>query len=328
MKPYISIIVPFWNAATTLKRCIDSIVEQTYENWELILVDDGSTDESNKICSQCMKNNKKIHLLCRNHEGVAAARNAGIDKAHGERLCFIDADDSVEIDFLEKLCSHSDADLVVCGYKVDEYDNEGKLLSSTSHVEQNLTRVDFENRLLLESAFTSGIMHINCNKLFRLDIIQKQCIRYLPYSVNEDFIFILEYLKLAKTIAFVPYALYHWIRVSGIVTGVASVPENLLQIYELSHQLLGEYLKDESVTNRIAYQSYDLIRYKYMSLLSQGIISWKCCFNGLQTLHSSKRVRQAFRAYNPHSVGEHVFYWLHRLGWFRLSYIIQKCINL
>lgn len=121
MKPYVTIVVPFWNAATTLSNCIDSVLNQTRNDWELILVDDGSVDDGYKICAQYAEKDNRIRLLCRDHEGVGAARNAAMDETQGKFICFVDADDFVEPNYLEKLCSCPDVDLVVCGYMVDEY---------------------------------------------------------------------------------------------------------------------------------------------------------------------------------------------------------------
>ena len=124
----------------------------------------------------------------------------------GNLSAFVDADDFVEPNYLEKLCSCPDVDLVVCGYMVDEYNSKGQLLSSTDHIEQNLTVVEFKNRVQLEMAFASGIMNINCNKLYKIDIIRKYNIKYGNYSINEDFIFMIGYLKYAQNIRFIPHA--------------------------------------------------------------------------------------------------------------------------
>ena len=84
MKPYVTIVVPFWNAATTLSNCIDSVLNQTRNDWELILVDDGSVDDGYKICAQYAEKDNRIRLLCRDHEGVGAARNAAMDETQGK----------------------------------------------------------------------------------------------------------------------------------------------------------------------------------------------------------------------------------------------------
>lgn len=103
MKPYVTIVVPFWNAATTLSNCIDSVLNQTRNDWELILVDDGSVDDGYKICAQYAEKDNRIRLLCRDHEGVGAARNAAMDETQGKFICFVDADDFVEPNYLENL---------------------------------------------------------------------------------------------------------------------------------------------------------------------------------------------------------------------------------
>lgn len=102
MKPYVTIVVPFWNAATTLSNCIDSVLNQTRNDWELILVDDGSVDDGYKICAQYAEKDNRIRLLCRDHEGVGAARNAAMDETQGKFICFVDADDFVDAQLFGK----------------------------------------------------------------------------------------------------------------------------------------------------------------------------------------------------------------------------------
>ena len=109
----ISIIVPIYNAGKTLHRCIDSILSQTYTSWELLLVDDGSTDSSGVICDAYAAQDARVRVFHKENGGVSSARNVGLDNARGEWVTFVDADDYIEENFLKSFEGNLDADLVV-----------------------------------------------------------------------------------------------------------------------------------------------------------------------------------------------------------------------
>lgn len=324
--PFVTIIVPFWNTASTLSRCITSILQQTFIDWELLLIDDGSTDESYKICKLYEQKDVRIHLLQNEHAGVAAARNLALSVAKGIKVCFVDADDTIEPNYLKELISYPAFDLVICGYMVDEYNTSGELISSHNNCPHGLVWNTVTKKDVLEDAFSSGIMHINCNKLYNLSLIRKYDLHYKPYDINEDFIFALEYLLHTNNIAFVSKPLYHWIRVVGKLTGVNSIPQNILKIYELSHLLLISFFQEEDIANRIAYRSYDMMIYKYFNSYRSGLILRKECFEALRNLYHSEMVKKAYAAYIPRYPLEKIFYVLHRLGLFQISFAMHTLI--
>ena len=102
----ISVVVPVYNVEDVLHFCIDSILNQTYSDFELLLVDDGSTDKSGDICDQYARKDTRIRVFHKENGGVSSARNLGIDNANGEYICFIDSDDYVNSEFLDSLISH------------------------------------------------------------------------------------------------------------------------------------------------------------------------------------------------------------------------------
>lgn len=119
-KNLISIIVPIYNVEKYLKRCIDSIINQTYKKLEIILVDDGSKDNSGKICDKYAKKDIRIKVIHKKNEGVSEARNVGLKVSTGEYIGFVDADDFVEKDMYEKMYKKAkevDADIVICDYQ-------------------------------------------------------------------------------------------------------------------------------------------------------------------------------------------------------------------
>ncbi len=112
----ISVIVPAYNAEKTLHRCVDSILAQTFEDFELILVDDGSKDSSGRICDEYAAKDSRIRVVHKSNGGVSSARNAGLDIASGEYVAFIDSDDYIDNDYLLSFTRYN-ADLIVSGAK-------------------------------------------------------------------------------------------------------------------------------------------------------------------------------------------------------------------
>lgn len=113
--PLVSVIIPIYNAEKYMNRCIDAVLNQKYKNIEVILINDGSVDSSKKICQKYCEKDNRVICISKNNEGVSKARNAGIKIATGKYLCFIDADDWIDIEYVEEyvLCAEDrDADLV------------------------------------------------------------------------------------------------------------------------------------------------------------------------------------------------------------------------
>lgn len=314
----ISIIVPVWNAASTLSRCVESVQVQTYSDWELILSDDGSQDESLQICQELAEKDLRIHVISNPHSGVAHTRNAALDIAKGEYICYVDADDTIDPDYLEVLYAHHDYDMVECGYWVDTYSQDGTLKNQSNNVPPE-SAYDFDHKEKMKALFASGAMHINCNKLLRKDIIDQYHIRYKAYPVNEDFIFMMEYLLHCKNLYVVEKATYHWIRVENQQSGVESIPENLLDIYNEAHELLRQFFSSaKNIADEIMYYSYELIALKYMRAIKHGTFLQKDGEDKLKAFHNNNLVKTSFAAHHPKSLGEDLYYWLLRLGLYRI----------
>lgn len=121
MNPLVSIIVPIYNADDFLIRCLDSVENQTYSNLEIILINDGSTDNSLKICNRYALKDNRIVLIDKENEGVSIARNIGIQNARGDYLAFLDADDWIAPNYIEQLMSpfeNENVDISICGYRI------------------------------------------------------------------------------------------------------------------------------------------------------------------------------------------------------------------
>ena len=133
MNDLISIIVPVYNVEQYLDRCVKSLLQQTYKNLEIILVDDGSPDRCGQMCDNYAKLDSRVLVIHKENGGLSDARNAGLSHAHGEYIAFVDSDDYIEADMISELynaCHNQDADIVVCGRRHQ--------LSDTGYVEEIL----------------------------------------------------------------------------------------------------------------------------------------------------------------------------------------------
>ena len=176
----ISVIVPCYNVSSYLQRCVDSIINQTYSNLEIILVDDGSTDETGELCERLADVDCRIRVLHKDNGGLSDARNAGIDVSTGDYLAFVDGDDYLELDAYETMVAemqNSEVSLVSAGILGEDIDgNKSSLISETY---QYLTREEAYIKLLGNKR---TIGQSSCNKLFRSGLFSK--LRYKKGIVN------------------------------------------------------------------------------------------------------------------------------------------------
>ena len=201
--------MPIYNATKYLDRCIESIIIQTYVNLEIILIDDGSTDESGEICEIYSKKDSRIKLLRQQNEGVSSARNAGIKIASGEWIGFVDADDYIEPLMYEKLllaAKKTNAQISACGYITTYLDG---------HVEKTEKKeipVVMEGLEALEYVLKPNCLEgFLCNKLFHQSLlknVEKPLCGELYFC--EDLLFVVEAFSKSKTVTYVRRAFYHY----------------------------------------------------------------------------------------------------------------------
>ncbi|MDD5021038.1 MAG: glycosyltransferase [Endomicrobiaceae bacterium] len=177
----VSIIIPVYNAEKYLRRCLDSVFRQTYNKLEIILVDDGSTDGSAKICDEYAENDSRIKVIHKTNEGVSSARNEGLKIANGEYIAFIDADDYIKEDmfeYLTVLMENNSAQIAICNYC--EYTGS-KIHNKNIIEEKNLV---LSNNDALPMIFTS--LTFACwNKMFKAELFQNEFFR-TDISMGED----------------------------------------------------------------------------------------------------------------------------------------------
>lgn len=200
----ISVIIPVYNVEHYIKQCVCSLLNQTYQDYELILVDDGSTDESIERVLPIIDHNKNIHVHRQANGGVSSARNKGIELASGDWLAFIDSDDCILPDYLEKLYSVTHkADLVLSG---DRYLENGALIREdilpewSWDVSSNCTDTDIK--------YIENLTSLH-GKLFRRETLLKYSIKFdKSLRFGEDRDFCISYLSHISTICYISYAGY------------------------------------------------------------------------------------------------------------------------
>lgn len=188
-KDLISIIIPAYNAECEILRCLKSLLDQTYRNLEILVIDDGSTDTTYSIVKGVSLKDNRVKVFTQKNSGVSAARNLGIKKMHGKYVTFTDADDYVQKDYIEKMADYIDHyDLVICGYNMIREETIPVLLNSSCE----LTKEQF-----FEIMFCSKIISgSSCNKLFHTSIIYHNKICFPEqFIVNEDRVFCMNYYQ-------------------------------------------------------------------------------------------------------------------------------------
>lgn len=222
----ISVIVPYHNSSAFLDDCIESIINQTYENWELILVNDHSTDMSQSISSKYARINKKIVLVDCVGYGVSAARNTGIENAKGNYIVFVDSDDWIEKNALEIFAnSINEAELVSASYckkeNVNDFEEKKYCLKN-----ECMNRSEFVVKLFNSKEVYQGYCW---GKIFRSEIIKDNNIRFdTLLAYNEDRLFVLEYAMHSNKVMEINEVLYCYRQHSGSAMSRAEVDDKVV----------------------------------------------------------------------------------------------------
>lgn len=204
----VSIIIPLYNASAFLERCLLSVGTQTFKDWECILVDDGSTDESLSICERWTKRDSRFVVMSQSNRGVSVARNKALGVARGEWVAFIDADDWIDKDYLTKMTDNSEnADLVVSG-QLREFD-EKKVVYKPEKTE--VWTLDSQHAIEFNKLNESFLLYAPHEKLYKMDVIKRNGLMFeVGCSYGEDLQFVYSYLNHVKVISAVAEALYHY----------------------------------------------------------------------------------------------------------------------
>lgn len=211
MKELISIIVPIYNAENQIRKCIDSILGQTYKNIELILVNDGSDDESPRICDEYAQQDLRVKVIHKENGGVSSARNKGITVSKGEYIGFVDSDDWLETDMYEYLLKSiklNSADVACCGY-YKEFEDKTEVKTREDMISSSINEI-LEN--FIDGKYEGSVW----NKLFTRSVIKHEF--DIKMAIGEDAYFLFQAIKNAKRITYNSKPKYHYSQRLGSAT--------------------------------------------------------------------------------------------------------------
>ena len=238
-KPLISVIVPVYKAEKYLHRCVDSILAQTYTNLEIILVDDGSPDNSGVICDEYAARDSRIRVIHQENGGLSAARNVGLDICDGDYIAFVDSDDFMELDlFQQMLDGIDDADLCGCG--IIRETQEGVVLSVTKVEDAcSLTGMTVLQQHYSGENGKLGITEVSAwGKLYRRTVFEE--LRFQKGLIFEDIHLMPFLLGQCRMTRFIPYAGYHYLVTADSIT-TRDDAAHQMECYESSLWILEDH---------------------------------------------------------------------------------------
>ena len=249
MRPMVSIIVPVYNAEQYLRRCVDSILNQEYTDFELLLVNDGSTDASGEICEEYGDKDPRVIVIQKENTGVSDSRNQALDRARGKYLQFLDSDDWITPDatrLFVRAAEEYGCDMVIS----DFYRVVGERLSTKGDIEEEgvLTREEFAAHMMENPAdFYYGVLW---NKLYRRDIVEEHNLR-MDTDINwcEDFMFNLEYIRYAKVFYALHAPIYYYVKRKGSLASqginISKTVKMKLNVFEYYNNFYKHVLEEE-----------------------------------------------------------------------------------
>ena len=249
MRPMVSIVVPIYNAENYLRRCVDSILNQEYTDFELLLVNDGSTDASGDICEEYGDQDPRVIVIQKENTGVSDSRNRALDRARGKYLQFLDSDDWITPDatrLFVRAAEEYGCDMVIS----DFYRVVGERLSTKGDIEEEgvLTREEFAAHMMENPAdFYYGVLW---NKLYRRDIVEEHNLR-MDTDINwcEDFMFNLEYIRYAKVFYALHAPIYYYVKRKGSLASqginISKTVKMKLNVFEYYNNFYKHVLEEE-----------------------------------------------------------------------------------
>lgn len=205
MNQKISVIVPVYNAENYLNRCIESVLTQTYTDWQMVLVDDGSEDESLKVCQKYADLDNRIRVIHQENAGPGIARNTGIAAANGDYIVFIDSDDYIEKDYFQLLSEH-DEDVVFIN--VRDVDEDGRVIKEDFMARNKNLSIE----TILRRQMTGKIDWGGVRKALKINILRDNNIKYTKHRIGEEALYSFQVLWYAKSVAFIDKPLYNYVQ--------------------------------------------------------------------------------------------------------------------
>lgn len=277
-QPLISVIVPVYNAENYIAKCIESILEQTYNSFQLIVVNDGSSDNSPAICNSYAEKDSRITFVSQENKGVSAARNAALDVSRGDYITFVDSDDYIVPDALERMLDYLreyDADLCICGYILDN--NIRKKIITTYETPKVFSGAE----ILKEYISTCNISSMLWAKMYRSSLFES--IRFPLNKIHEDAYVMPEILAKAEKTVCIPDCLFCQSLSKGSITRSPFSEKNLVLLDCEQHLI--DYISENygEFSGYVAFRKADATaRLMQKIIMSMGFIKYRKIYSRLK----------------------------------------------
>lgn len=276
----VSIVVPVYNVESYLPECIESLINQSYQDIEIILVDDSSTDDSLAICRIYEKKDRRIRVYHKDNGGAASARNYGLDRVNGEFICLVDSDDFVSQDYVSKLLERlksTGSDIAVCSY-VQLYKN-AKVKNPYTYPVTTMSQIEYLERFL--SDWTCGIAW---NKMFKYELIEG--IRYTEgHKIDDEFFTYLAVMNCKQVSIFSEELYYYRMRASSVMSNAEKYQKEMLM----------DKVEYSVVRYENVKRAYPILQEKYLNDLLDRMITYRR--EGSLFPEESGRIKRTMRNY-------------------------------
>lgn len=289
----VSIIIPVYNTSAYIDRCLDSVTKQSYNNTEIILVDDGSTDDSREKCLFWAKKDDRIKTITQKNAGVSAARNKGLEIAFGEYIQFMDPDDKIEREMIEKMVSEIDAngaELAVCAF----YN-----IFPNKTLKASLPRGMIYGKDIIKSIFLPGFFLSCWNKLFKRNLLLDKNGEFIKFdteiAISEDSLWLSEILTKAEKAVYIDTPFYYWYRRNDSATKGANA-------YRLDEKAMTEIAAFEKIVancRAVSSDVYEAANKRLFVILKQKLFAAYRKKDKKLTKELNTKIKNVLKEYKP-----------------------------
>ncbi len=300
----ITVVMPVYKVEKYLERAITSVLNQTYKNLELILVDDGSPDMSGAICDEAAGRDPRIKVIHQKNSGAPIARNNALDIASGSFVCFFDSDDFVKedmLEFLHDMCVKNDIDLAVSGFFIDTYEDEGgsEKFFTLDYIPNDKIYTDKESfRKDAYMYFDKNMFYPPWNKMYRKSYLDEHFLRFTN-TYRDDFPFVIDSIRNIEKIGFTSKQFYHFQRARKESETAKYIP-NLYDKRQEEHEIMLNLLKDWLLYTNVKadagedkLNAMDMISRRYLDRIIECIenfTSEKCTLSSSEIKNEVKKI--------------------------------------
>ncbi len=320
--PLVSIIMPAYNAEKTVSKAIRSVLAQDYKNIELIVVNDGSKDNTSNICMSF--SDSRLTIINQNNLGLSEARNTGLKASEGKYISFVDSDDWVDRHFISILVENarnSQSELAICGMT-----KEHPSYSQQISFKQSSTYNNCLDSIPFLSLFEGGLINSCCNKLYLRDLIINNHLCFSGKALVEDIEFNIQYLQLVQQVRTIAKCPYHYLMNDNSLTSLVS--EDMIKNYMYIQQSFISVLKKKNrqFADRFVCHQYVSIYLKYLRKVAYKKLEANDVFPILKKYTNEPLIRNSFNSYTPKTFKEKAILYLIKRNYYSpiISYFRVK----